>query len=77
MAVEKIYLEQLLSKHFVDSDITITDLLGDQDHYSLVIKSAKFKGLTRINQHKMVKDILKNCLATNLHAITIKTEIKD
>ena len=47
-------LKKLLLDSFPKSEVVIEDLKGDGDHYSVTIKSEKFKGISRIEQHKMV-----------------------
>ena len=73
MAIEESKLKSILQEKFPDAKIIITDLVGDQDHYSLEIHSASFQGLSLIAQHKMVKSALSKVLHKELHAITIKT----
>lgn len=73
MPISKINLENLVKKSFPDAKINIIDLAGDEDHYALEIKSSIFKDKSRIEQHKIVNNALKECLGTTLHALTIKT----
>ena len=73
MAISEKELHSILHQHFPKAQIKITDLAGDEDHYSLKIKDESFKGLSLINQHRLVKDALKGVLSSRLHAITIKT----
>lgn len=73
MAISEAQLKLILQQNFPNAKIIITDLLGDQDHYSLEIHSETFKGLTLIAQHKLVKNALTEVLKKDLHAITIKT----
>ncbi len=73
MAISKSELEHIIKSSFPDSVIEITDLAGDEDHYSLYIKDKLFESMPLIKQHKMVKEALKEVLNTRLHAITIKT----
>lgn len=75
MAISKNKLNQILTDSFPDAEIKIIDLVGDQDHYSLDIKSSQFEGLTIIQQHKLVKKALADVLVSELHAITINTKI--
>ncbi len=75
MAVSHEQLDSLLKEVFHDAEITIQDLAGDGDHYSVIVKSAQFKDKTRVQQHKMVYDALKGAMAAELHALAIKTEI--
>jgi stress-induced morphogen len=76
MAIEAETLRTALLASFADATIEIEDLVGDQDHYSVVITSAQFQGKSLVAQHKMVNDALKFCLGGQLHALKIKTIIK-
>lgn len=74
MAVPQEKIFTILEQNFPGAKIIITDLVGDQDHYSLEISSESFKGLPLIKQHKLVKNALSELLKKDLHAITIKTK---
>lgn len=74
MAVEQDKLYSLLKEAFAEAEVTLQDLAGDGDHYSVIVKSPAFKGMTRVQQHKMVYDALQGAMATELHALAIKTE---
>lgn len=76
MAISRDKLEKLILQSFPDSEILITDLVGDQDHYELVIKSSSFINQSKVAQHRMVNQALKGCLGDELHALSIKTECK-
>lgn len=76
MAISQEELHSILQQSFPNAQIKITDLAGDNDHYSLEITDRSFEGMPLIKQHRLVKDALKNALHTNLHAITIKTKVK-
>ena len=52
-------IEKLIKEAIPDAEITITDLAGDENHYSATIKSKEFKGKTKIEQLKMVYKSLK------------------
>ena len=47
-------IEQLIKQALPDADIMIEDLRGDGDHYAAYVKSAEFKGKTRVQQHQLV-----------------------
>lgn len=72
-AISKSELEGILASAFPNAIIEVKDLVGDSDHYSLLIKDKMFKDTPLIKQHRIVKDALKEILNTKLHAITIKT----
>jgi len=68
-------LEKLIKDAFSDAKITITDLAGDNDHWSVVIESSAFAGKSRIAQHKMVYDSLQGKMGGELHALQLKTKV--
>jgi stress-induced morphogen len=66
-------LESRLQTAFPDSEIVITDLAGDGDHYKARIVSAQFKGLPRVKQHQLVNKALADVLGGTLHALALET----
>jgi stress-induced morphogen len=66
-------LEKLIHEGFPDAKVTITDLAGDNDHWSAEIISSAFAGKTRIAQHKMVYAALQGKMGGELHALQLKT----
>lgn len=73
MAITHNKLEKLLKDFFTDGEVVVNDLAGDGEHYEVIVKSAKFNGLTLINQHKMVYDALGGRMGDEVHALKIKT----
>ncbi len=73
MPIKQEDLENLIRQKFPQAKIEITDLAGDNDHYSLAIADKNFAGKTRVEQHKMVNEALKEILGTTLHALQVKT----
>ncbi len=60
-----------------DATIELKDLAGDNDHFSIMVMSALFKGKSRVQQHKMVFDALGGGMGTQLHALQVTTKIKE
>lgn len=56
-----------------DAAIELTDLAGDNDHYSITVTSAAFKGKSRIEQHRMVMNAIGG-MGTTLHALSVTTK---
>lgn len=73
MAIAENKLRSVLESKFQNAKITIKDLVGDQDHYSVEIVSEIFKDKSRLAQHKIVNKALENELKGELHALQIKT----
>jgi BolA protein len=47
---------------------------GSESHFKLVIASAKFEGLSRIQRQRLINDTLKSEMAPGgVHALTMKT----
>jgi stress-induced morphogen len=76
MAIKQEEIHKLLKEGFPDADIEINDLAGDDNHYAAKIKSSKFKGKTRVQQHQMVYASLKGKMGNELHAVALTTEEK-
>lgn len=60
---------------FPDADVRITDLAGDNDHYSAHVVSESFRGMTRVAQHKAVYAALGGRMGGELHALQLTTAI--
>ena len=69
-------IKKLIKESIPDASIEIKDLMGDSNHYSAIIKSKVFNGLSKIDQHKLVYKSLKGKMGNELHALSITTEGK-
>ena len=69
-------IESLIRTSMPDAEITITDLAGDNNHFSAHVTSSLFEGKSRVQQHKMVYDALEGRMGGILHALALKTSIK-
>ena len=69
-------IKKLIKASIPDATIEIKDLMGDNNHYSAVIKSKIFKGMNKIDQHKLVYKSLKGKMGNELHALSLTTEEK-
>ena len=73
MAMDLKEIERLIKESLPDSIIDIKDLAGDGNHYSATIISSKFKGKSKIEQHKIVYSALKGKMGNELHALALTT----
>ena len=69
-------IRKLITESLPDATVEIKDLMGDNNHYSAIIKSKLFNGLNKIEQHKLVYKSLKGKMGNELHALSIVTEEK-
>jgi stress-induced morphogen len=77
MAMRGEDIQALIKAAFPDAEVVMTDLAGDNDHWSAQIKSAAFKGKTRVQQHQMVYAALQGRMGGVLHALQLQTAAKD
>ena len=70
-------IEAMIREAFPDAEIEMKDLAGDNDHWAATVKSAAFKGKSRVQQHQMVYAALKGNMGGVLHALQLTTAAKD
>lgn len=73
MSMNPDILKGMIKAVLPDADIELVDTRGDQDHYDVVVTSAQFRGLSKIQQHKLVYAALEGKMGTTLHALSLKT----
>jgi|TARA_B110001452_G_C15236011_1_gene427934 stress-induced morphogen len=76
MALKIDEIKKLILSEIPDASIEIKDLVGDNNHYSAIIKSKLFNNINKIEQHKLVYKSLKGKMGNELHALSITTEGK-
>mgnify|MGYP001452010175 FL=1 len=69
-------IKKMITDSIPDAKVEIKDLMGDNNHYSAIIKSKLFNNLNKIEQHKLVYKSLKGKMGNELHALSITTEGK-
>lgn len=74
MAMDIKEIKKRIVASLPDAIIEITDTAGDANHYSALVKSAKFAGKSRIEQHKIVYNALAGAMDGELHALALQTE---
>jgi stress-induced morphogen len=69
-------LESLLHAAFPEAgEVSIADRTGGGDHFQVIVESARFDGLTLVEQHRLVYDALAAPLADgSIHELRIKTK---
>ncbi|HKI93054.1 MAG TPA: BolA/IbaG family iron-sulfur metabolism protein [Gaiellaceae bacterium] len=73
MAVER--LETLLQDAFPDANVLrVDDRTGGGDHFQVTVESARFDGLSLLDQHRLVNEALADPLGDGtIHELRIKT----
>jgi stress-induced morphogen len=68
-------IEALIKAALPDAVITMTDLVGDNDHWAAHVVSASFVGKPRVAQHKLVYAALGERMGGELHALQLTTAV--
>ncbi|HVV29161.1 MAG TPA: BolA family transcriptional regulator [Rhizomicrobium sp.] len=77
MGMKAAEIEAYIRAAFPDAEIEMKDLAGDDNHWAATIRSAAFKGKSRVAQHQMVYAALKGNMGGVLHALQLQTVAKD
>jgi acid stress-induced BolA-like protein IbaG/YrbA len=57
-----------------DAKVIVNDLTGGGDHLEAIVVSSEFTGKTRVKQHQLIYEALKDEMATEaIHALALKT----
>ena len=71
--MDKSNIEQRLLQDFPDAELQVVDLTGTGDHWRIDIKSARFKNLNPIAQHRLVYQALDEFMPGAIHALQLNT----
>jgi len=77
MAMQASEIERLIKEGLPGAEVRIEDLRGDGDHYAAFVKSAAFRGKSRVQQHQMVYAALKGNMGDALHALALQTSVPE
>jgi stress-induced morphogen len=77
MGMKSSEIEGFIKAAFPDAEVEMHDLAGDDNHWAATVKSAAFKGKSRVAQHQMVYAALKGNMGGALHALQLQTSAKD
>jgi stress-induced morphogen len=67
-------LAELLQAAFPGDEVSVEDRTGGGDHFQVTVTSARFDGLSLLEQHRLVYDALVTPLADGtIHELRIKT----
>ena len=68
-------LVDLLEAAFPGDEVAVEDRTGGGDHFLVTVVSARFDGLSLVEQHRLVYDALATPLADGtIHELRIKTK---
>jgi acid stress-induced BolA-like protein IbaG/YrbA len=67
-------LKSRIEAAFPDARVEVD---GDGRHFFATIHSERFRGLTRIAQHRLVYDVFEGELGGSIHALSLTTRVPE
>jgi stress-induced morphogen len=68
-------LKRMIEAALPGAEVEVSDETGQGDHLRAVVRAAQFQGLSRIDQHRLVKAAVKERFEDGtIHALSVKTE---
>ena len=76
IAVDEVRL--LIEAALPGSTVEVVDQTGTQDHLHATVTAPQFEGLSRIDQHRLVKKAVKARFDDgSIHALSVKTSVPE
>jgi stress-induced morphogen len=77
VAIELDEVKRLIEAALPGSEVDVEDETGTADHIRAVVRADQFEGLSRIEQHRLVKGAVRERMDDgSIHALSVKTELK-
>lgn len=77
MAVDIKTIQSIIETGLPGATVAVRDLVGDGDHLEATVVAEQFRGKRLLQQHQMVYGLLKEVLKDQLHALALKTSVKE
>ena len=71
MNIEEI--KQRLNSNFINDKVEVFDSRGTGDHFSIIVISDRFDGVSLVNRHRMIYYIFEDKIVNEIHALQIQT----
>ncbi|MBQ4874932.1 MAG: RsmD family RNA methyltransferase [Rickettsiaceae bacterium H1] len=70
-------IRQSVLNWFHDAEVSVEDIVGDRNHFYLIVSSQHFKNKSVVEQHRMVYSALQDKIGNEIHALKLKTIVKE
>jgi stress-induced morphogen len=78
MAISLDEVRLMIEASLPGSKVEVVDDTGTQDHLTATVSAPQFEGLTRIEQHKLVKKAVQARFDDgSIHALSVKTSVPE
>jgi stress-induced morphogen len=69
-------IESMIAAALPGAEVEVVDETGAGDHLRATVRAAQFEGLSRIDQHRLVKAAVAERFEDGaIHALSVKTEV--
>jgi stress-induced morphogen len=69
-------IERMIAAALPGAQVEVVDETGAGDHLRATVAAAQFEGLSRLDQHRLVKGAVKERFEDGtIHALSVKTEV--
>jgi stress-induced morphogen len=76
MAADLVELKGMIETALPGAAVEVSDETGSGDHLRAVVNASQFQGLSRIDQHRLVKAAVKERFDDGtIHALSVKTDV--
>jgi stress-induced morphogen len=76
VAADLAELEAMIEAALPGAEVEVSDETGAGDHLRATVAASQFEGLSRIDQHRLVKAAVKARFDDGtIHALSVKTEV--
>lgn len=76
MAADLAELKAMIETALPGAEVEVSDETGTGDHLRAVVSATQFEGLSRIDQHRLVKAAVKTRFDDGtIHALSVKTDV--
>ena len=70
-------ITSMIKQAIPNSEVNVVDLKGTGDHFSALIISDAFEGVSLVDRHKMIYNSISDLMTTKIHAMQIKSLTKN
>ena len=69
-------VQRLIEQALPGATVVVSDQTGTADHLLAVVSAPQFEGLSRIDQHRLVKSAVRERMDDgSIHALSVKTSV--
>jgi stress-induced morphogen len=78
MAIELNEVKELIEKALPGAEVEVSDETGTSDHLVVTVTAPQFAGLSRIDQHRLVKAAVREQTDSGaIHSFSVRTIVAD